>query len=921
MTNEKYKRTNTFDLEQVIGLWKKSLRKAQAIQEGDLAELEGYMRDKIEDLVSQGMSEEVAFQRTVSEFSDLKDLDVAYFKARSTSRLGGRPPWLPPRFFPALLWNYFKVQARRFRRQKAYSFITLIGLSVGMAAFLLVFLYCRFERSYDDYHKNQGRIFRVRNDRISTARHDKSAGCPPGLASVMMTEFPEIVDAARLHNISGDTNIVSRKAGIRGDSSDESVGQTIAFYEKRVFFADPSFLRIFSIPLVRGTTETALEDPYSVVLTESTAFKYFGSEDPYNQTVTVATRFGQQDYIVAGVCRDLPENSHLRFDLLLSFRGLVLNWTSLEQQPWSSNAFLTYLLLSPTADSQTLESKFPSLIEKYDLNSPQIQREFHLQPLRSIHLTSRLRWEADVNGELKTVVFLEIIGLFLLLIAWINSINLATARSLQRGKEVCVRKTLGAEKGQLTRQFLFESMVYNVLAFLLALGIVQMVLPFFNHLVSKPLSLDLLGIGWIWISLTILTGALLSGGYPAFVLSSFRPAATLRGLGRGVLRGTAMRKGLVLVQFSLAILFIASTLTVGKQLSFIRTRDLGIDIDQTMVLKIPTPGSAGQQALDARNWIAGLAPVLDAAVSSSIPSQEYSNTASGIRRQNASPEEGEPLFFIDVDERYFGYFDIPLLSGRIFADGFAADRTSVIINEEAVKLLGFASPEEAVNQNIILGGFGGDVVQVVGVTKNYHHKSLRDKIEPVIFSPLPYSYFLGRSYLSLKIPGSRAREAVAAVTEEWKNLFPGQPLEYSFLDENFSSQYDEDERFGRIFGLSSLLAIFISCLGLFGLASYSAERRTREIGIRKVFGASIPRLTAMLTGEFLWWVILANLIAWPMTWIVMNQWLRGFAYRTTVGLWTLGLSAVLALVIALATVTFQAVKSASANPVDSMRYE
>lgn len=910
-----------FDLEQSITLWKKSLRKRQAIEDGDIAELEGYLRDKIEDLAGRDMGEEDAFRLAASAFGSIEDLDGDYYRARSASRFGNHPPWQPPRFINALIWHYFKVLGRRFRRQKAYSLITLIGLTIGISAFLLILLYCNFERSYDGYHRNEDMIYRVQNDRITSAKHDRSAGCPPGLAPAMMEAFPEIIDSARLHNISGDANIVSRQIPASDSGDAISAERISSFYEKRVFFADPSFLRIFSIPLMAGSKETALEDPFSAVLTESTARKHFGLENPLNQTITVTTRFGRRDYRVSAVCRDIPQNSHLRFDILLSFRGLTIMWTSLEQQPWSSNAFLTYILLSPTADARSLEAKFPSFIEDNSLNSAETRREFHLQPLRSIHLTSKLRWEADVNGEIRTVVFLQIIGIFILLIAWVNSINMSTARAMHRGKEVCVRKTLGAGKGQLSRQFLFESVIFNIMALLLAVGLVQTSLPFFNNLVGKPLSIGQLGGGWFWIVISILAGALLSAIYPAFVLSSFRPVFALRGTGRIVSRGSALRKGLVLLQFSLAILFIASTLIVWKQLSFIGSRDLGADIGQTLVLKVPLEGDAGKRAILARDRMAALAPVLNATVSSSIPGREYSNSAGNIRRQSASPEEGEPLFFIDVDDLYFHFFNIPLLSGRNFSQGFESDKTAVILNEEAVKTLGFSDPEEAVDKNIVLGGFGGDIVQVVGITKNYHHKSLRDKIEPVIFSPLPYSYFLGRSYLSLKVHGSKAAAAVEAVKGKWKELFPGQPLDYFFLDDDFSQQYNADQLFGRIFILASLLAIFISCLGLFGLAAFSAEQRTREVGIRKVFGASILEITVMLSAEFLRWVILANFIAWPLTWIIMNRWLQGFAYRTTIGLWTLALAALLALIIALATVAGKAVRSAAANPVDSIRYE
>jgi putative ABC transport system permease protein len=418
-----------------------------------------------------------------------------------------------------------------------------------------------------------------------------------------------------------------------------------------------------------------------------------------------------------------------------------------------------------------------------------------------------------------------------------------------------------------------------------------------------------------------LAGALLSGLYPAFVLSSFRPVLALRGLAQGALRGASLRKGLVLFQFATAILLIAATLIVGKQLAFMRNQDIGVDLDQTLVLNVPQVSGAEQLASTARTQLSALSSIRNAAVSTSVPGREYSNAVSGIRRQSAAAEEAQQAFLIDVDDNYFQFFSIPLVCGRSFSRGYAADKEAVIINEEMVKTLGFESAEKALLQKVVLGGFGGDVVEVVGVVKNYHHKSLRDRIEPVIYMPLSQTYFRRGYSLSLRIDGRSVGPAISSIAEKWKEIFPGQPLEYAFLDDEFNSQYDADNWFGQVFGLSSLLAILIACLGLFGLASFSAERRTREIGIRKVFGASLPEIAGMLTGEFLRWVVLANLIAWPLTWIIMGRWLQRFAYRTAIGLWPLGLAAAIALVIALATVSYKAVRSAAANPADSIRYE
>jgi putative ABC transport system permease protein len=533
-----------------------------------------------------------------------------------------------------------------------------------------------------------------------------------------------------------------------------------------------------------------------------------------------------------------------------------------------------------------------------------------------------LRFEAEVNSDKKTVIFLELIGLFILLIAWSNSINLATARSQQRSKEVGIRKTLGAEKRQLAGQFLFESAALNGLAFLLASSLVGLVLPFFNRLVDRPLSLGQFGIGWIWLASAILAGTLLSGSYPAFILSSFRPVLALRGSTQGNSRGAVLRKGLVLLQFVLAVMLIVATLILGKQLAFMRNQDLGADIERTLVFKIPPVEGTRLAAAVAREQLAGLAAVADTTVSMGVPGREYPNAVGGVYRQGGSEKEGQVLFLIDSDERYFGFFKIPLLAGRTFSGGQGADRSVVIINEEAAKLLGFENADKAVERYIT--GIGGETVQVIGVARDYHHKSLRDKIEPIVFMPLlgenPIS-FDGNFFLSLKTRGAAIGEVLSAVEKKWRTLFPGQPLDYFFLDAEFNRQYDADRRFAQVFGLASLLAIAIACLGLFGLAAFSAERRFREIGIRKVFGASFREIATMLSWEFSRWVLLANLLAWPLAYVVMTGWQQEFAYRAPFGIGVFLLAGALSLTIALLTVGFQAIRAARANPVDSLKYE
>ncbi|MBN2199182.1 MAG: ABC transporter permease [Candidatus Aminicenantes bacterium] len=901
-----------FELEKEINRWKKNLKKQESFEDGLAAEFELHLRDVFETAKNEGLSDEEAFRKAEAQVGSVEAIAAEYGKNRVYGR-NLRSPASPMRFMPAFVGNYLKIASRRLKRHKASSFLTIAGLAVGMAAFFLIVLYSGFERSYDDFHRFGDRIFRVENARIRGGSVDRSAACPPALGPVIETDIPGVEDSVRLLNVASDSNIVSRVAGGAGDAP-----LPVSGYEKRIFYADTSFFRIFSFPLLRGDASTALAGPDAVVLTESTSRKYFGDEDPLQKTVSVTTRFGRFDYRVAAVCRDVPPNSHLRFDLLLPFAALEAAWPSLGQQMWNSNGFLTYLLLSPSTDPGAVEEKFPALIQSHPLQSASFTREFRLQSLRSIHLTSRLRLEADVNGDLKTVVFLQIVGLFILLIAWLNFINLTTARSLARGKEVGIRKTIGAERGQLVGQFLLEAAFQNFLAFVLALGIVIQVLPAFSRLIGKPLSLTQSGSSWIWMAVAFLAGAALSGIGPALLLSSFKPAFVLRGRALSGPKGQGLRKGLVLVQFAMAVFLIASTLVVERQLAFVRNRSLGADIDRTLALMIPRSPDTAARVLTARDKMAGLAAIDSAAAASSIPGRPYSNSISGVLRSGASEEEAQSLSVIDVDEKYFPAFGIPLLAGRNFSPGLESDEDTVILNEEAAGMLGFESPEKAILGEITAFG---DRLRIVGVTANYHHKSLREKIEPVVFFPHPYSRFPGTTYLSLKIRGTAMGEALSQIRSGWSDFFPGLPFTSFFLDDDFRDQYDADERFGRLFGLASVLAIIIACLGLSGLASFAAERRTREIGIRKVFGATVPGLTGKLSQEFVSWILPANLIAWPAVWIAMNRWLSGFAYRTRVGLGTLAMSAGLVLAIALLTVAAKAAKAAAARPAESLRAE
>jgi putative ABC transport system permease protein len=511
--------------------------------------------------------------------------------------------------------------------------------------------------------------------------------------------------------------------------------------------------------------------------------------------------------------------------------------------------------------------------------------------------------------------------LFVLILAWVNYVNLSTSRSLTRAKEVGVRKVLGSNRFQLIKQFLSESFILNIIALFLAIIIDKIALPYFNDITGKPLSSSLLQNNWALLTIIFSAGVFLSGIYPAFVLSSFSPLTVFKTKSGRLSRSIDLRKGLVIFQFTISIILIASTLVVYKQLSYMRNKDLGINIDQTLILNAPIgKDDSYSPVMSFKDALLIIPGVKDVSASASVPGKDYSNASSGVRKYGSKPEDGTQGFFIDVDENYFKLYEVPLIAGRYFTRE-SRFNNEIILNEEAVRIYGFKNPDEAVNSKLIFDGFDGQSIKIVGVTKDYHQESLKSALLPVIFNPINAGDLNLTKYFSLKIDTRNIQQTLEQIKNKWDEVFPNQPFEFSFLDQVFNSQYKADQQFGKVFGLFTFLAIVISCLGLIGLASYTNLQRTKEIGVRKVLGASVPGIVSMLSIDFTKWVLIANVIAWPTTYFLMNKWLQDFAYRINISLWIFIIAGLIALLVALATISFQAIKAATANPVDSLRYE
>jgi putative ABC transport system permease protein len=799
--------------------------------------------------------------------------------------------------------NFFLIALRNLFKNKIFSFINIFGLALGIATSLLIVEYARFELSYDKFEANSGRIYRLQLDRYNDGKlSTRWAAGAAGLGQVVKEALPEVESFARLRNTGG---IMSYK--------DEQ------FRESKMYFANDNFLPIFSYQAAAGSVNGALNDIFSAVITESTARKYFGTESALGKMLSLNKK---DNFRVTAVVKDPPPNTHLKFDILLSWATLV-HWAGPGvNTKWDWDGFLNYIVVRPGTDPAVLEKKIERVVQAKwgeEMKSTHDGMVIHLQPLPDIHLTSHYMREAEANGDGRTVYFLLIIASFIIVIAWINYINLATARSIQRAKEVGVRKVLGSLRRQLIVQFLLESLLINALAVLLAFAIILLCIPFFYLLTGKELHFSLIGDPVFWLILTalFLIGSFLSGLYPAFVLSSFRPVTVLKGRLAKTGHGALLRQSLVVLQFAASIVLMVGTFAVYRQLHFMQDQDLGVRIDQTLVLKGPNVlDSTYDNKLTAFKTEALRLPgVKQVAVSTEVPGNKVGWNAGGIKRVSDDITKSNQYRIIGIDHDFLDAFGLKLLKGRNFYPG-QVDSQSVLFNEAALQKMGFPKPEAALNQRI---DFWGKQYTIVGVVANHHQESLQQDYDAHIFRYIPDA----NSYYSLKLTGDPNDwpSLIASVQKEWKQFFPGNPFDYFFLDEQFAKQYEADQKFGQTFGVFAGLAIFVSCLGLLGLAAFVVNQRTKEIGIRKIVGANLSNILVLLTKDFIRPVLVSFVIAVPVTWYLMHKWLENYAFRITITSWMFIVPGLLILLIALLTISTQTLRAASANPSRSLRSE
>ncbi len=811
---------------------------------------------------------------------------------------------------------FFKTALRNLLKRKGYAGLNIFGLALGMTSCLMIFRYVAYERSYDRFQKGCGRVYRVQLDDYQNGQLTvKCAANYAALAPALKQDFPEVEEATRFFK----THMLL--------ANEE---RNVRFNETRIYYAEPAFLDLFNVRLIEGDPKTALQGPDKLVISEDLARKYFGQIDPLGKMLRWTGRGRMISFIVTGVFRNYPLNSHVSFSALASYKTFSQQNGTLNakddpvESSWYWTDFYTYIRLRPGADEHKLESKLPDFAERHVNSLPDNKANhdhsvFQMISMQDIHLYSHYTEEAEPAGDGKSVAFLFMTGFIILSIAWINYINMATARSLERAREVGVRKLLGAVRRDLIMQFMMESLLINLLALLIAVTICFILMKPFTLLTGRPLgSLVEMPFPFAFaFGGLFLAGTFLSGIYPAFVLSGYHPATVLKGLFKNSGKGLWLRKGLIVGQFATSILLIAGTIVIYRQVQFMRKQNLGVDINQTIVLNGPAsvPDSVHQAVYQPfKNAVMILPGVKSITASSNVMGQEILWSANW-KTLHGRKQGAVNLFQMAIDYDFIPGFGLNLLAGRNLSRDFPSDQKAALLNVSALRALGYRRPEEALHETIT--SENDDTLQVAGVVADFHQEGLQKEITPLVMFLGPRARFA----YSVKIDPARISTTVTSIKKIWDRYFPEDPFQYFFLDEFFNQQYDENKRFGDVFALFSVMAIMIACLGLLALSAYNVLQRTKEIGIRKVLGATVRDLVIILSKDFLLLVAVAFVLAVPVSVWAMERWLQSFAYRISISWWIYGLAGSLAFLIALLTLGYQAVKAALGNPVESLRTE
>jgi putative ABC transport system permease protein len=892
-----------FDLETAIVQWRKKLAGRRSIQDGDLAELEDHLRDKIDSLVRQGRAEEEAFRTAASEFDEADRLDADYYRAHAR-RPGRRPPWQAARFAPAMFGNAVKTALRHGRRHRGYAVLTIGSLALALTVALLTIVWAGYENSYDRFHRNADSIYRFFYAEKRSGGMQTTTSVPEALRFVIKKDFSEVVRA---------TPLLKVQSGNRFESA------TLVDFKSSVAFVGPDFLAMFDFPLVKGDPRTALDNPKSILLTESAAGRFFGTDDPMGKTILAQK--SKTPTVVTGVLKDIPETSHLDFDFLMGISDLKFLYSGYDPRPddWSGLSADLYVQLAPGADAGALADRVTRLANE---RNPTQKATLTLQPLRDIHLQSEVSFNVGLSNRrqdsltaVQVRIFL-VVALVVLIIGGINYVNFAAARALKRIKEVAVRKVNGAGRADIIRQFLAESVLLAFLSLAAAVALAAGIgLPVLHRLTGLSLDLALLDIGWIALAMAVLTlfVGLLAGLYPALLVSSITPAGALRNsLRRGRPAGRAIRRLLVGIQVvgSTALIIVLAVLVL--QMRYVDRKDLGYKRNGILIVR----NDIARDRIPAlKNDLLAHPAVLGAATGFLPIMAENGHF---IQDENVLFWEGKPadarirMDWHFVDEDYLETYGLELVQGRFFSMEFPADKDNFVLNESAVKAMGLKDP---------IGKFfrtqwraGSREGRIIGVVRDFHVGTLRAEIRPMYF-------VYGSGFLAVRIDPRRTAAAVEHIEKVMKSYQPDRPLDFIFLNDYLGRLYEGDRRNARIVSVFSLISVAISCLGLFGLVSFLAERRTKEVGVRKVLGASVGRIIVLMSREFTILVVIAVGAAFPVGYAVASRWLSGFAYRIRLEWWIFAAAGAVVLALTLVAMSLRTIHAARANPVESLRYE
>lgn len=897
-----------FDLDRSIATWVHTLIHRRAFFEEDLEELERHVRDHVAWQIKQGQSEEEAFNQAIRMVGDYGRMETEYRKVfwEKTSHRQGLIQELSWRLTMAA--NYCKVAIRSLLKHRGYAALNLSGLAVGMASFLLIFLYVQHEWSYDRHHAEADNIYRIATKQTSLNEERFSARTPPPLTAALLEEVPEVSKATRLWK-RFEPVLVSYEGDV--------------FEEEGVIAADPSVFEVFDLTLREGDPLSVLASWDSIVITEAIALKYFGDDDPIGKVLNL---YNSRDYVVQGVLAPSKKPSHISFDIMTSLPPIPAGRSTDWMGPEAFKVY-SYVVLEEGRDRAHFEETVRQVVQPYveaELEARGTQVAYFTQPVTDIHLHSRLETELKPNGDATYVLLFAAIAAFILLLACVNFTNLTTARSVGRAREIGVRKVLGSRRAQLIRQFLLESTMLSCLALVVALGIIALVLPHFNDLTGLSLAVQDLNTGSFllgFIGVTLLVGVV-AGAYPALYLSGFSPIRVLKGRMLPGANRSLLRNSLVVFQFTVAIVLIVGTIGVNRQLNYMLTKELGFEKEQTVVVERIYWG-LGEHAQTFKEEITRHNEVVQAAYASNLPGQQASSSIArvrgdvGVRLEGRGAQENKTLQAMFADSELVPTLGLRMAAGRNFSSEVASDTLAVLLNASAVRELGL---EEPLGRHLVIGG--GDrpeaTYSVIGIVEDFHLHSLQQHIAPLVIHKGRDAEWL----MPIRVNTSHMEGLLAKLEATWNDLAqPGEPFTYYFLDRDYEALYQNEQRTQTLLGIFSGLAVFIGCLGLFGLAAYTAEQRTKEIGVRKVLGATVPGIILLLSKRYLLLVASAFCIAAPLAYLSLQSWLDTFAFRTTLGLVEIAWVGILAVGIAIGTVSYQAIKAALANPVKSLRYE